>query len=292
MKRECIFIDAFTDVPYAGNQLAVFPHGEGLNTGQMQKLAQEINYSESVFILKTNEKEADFEVRIFTVTRELPFAGHPVLGTAHSIMNILDIWPPKKDVLKLKTKAGIIPLEKSGGDIWMTQNKPEFPNRYTDKEEIAGLVNLTPEDIADNLPIEAVSTGNTILIVPIRDLATIQHASGHMNRMQEFFQKNDVMAPYLFTLETVNRSAGVHTRMLAAHMGLQEDPATGSAAGPLTAYLLKHDVFGSKFNIENEQGIEMGRPSKLLMKGEIKDSKYIIKVGGACAYVGRGEFEI
>jgi trans-2,3-dihydro-3-hydroxyanthranilate isomerase len=90
----------------------------------------------------------------------------------------------------------------------------------------------------------------------------------------------------------VNADAKVHTRLFAPHLGVIEDAATGAAAGPLTAYLLKHDVFGSCFEIQNEQGIEMGRPSKILMKGEIKDNRYMIKTGGACAYVGRGEFTI
>jgi len=292
MKKECIFIDAFTDVPYAGNQLAVFPNGEGLTGGQMQKLAQEINYSESVFILPGDKAGADFELRIFTIATELPFAGHPVLGTAYSILNILDMWAEKKDALRLKTKAGVIPLERRGENIWMTQNEPQFFKQHKDTSEIAGLVSLLPEDIAEDLPVEEVSTGNNILIVPVKSLAAMQRANGNMNRMQDFFHRNDAMAPYLFTRETVNRNAAVHTRLLAAHMGIPEDAATGSAAGPLTAYLLKYNLFGSKFSIENEQGLEMGRPSKILMGGEIKDAKYIIKVGGACAYAGRGEFII
>jgi trans-2,3-dihydro-3-hydroxyanthranilate isomerase len=292
MKKKCLFIDVFTDVPYAGNQLAVFPDGKGLSTGQMQKLAQEIYYSETVFIFENGKHDADFAIRIFTPRSELPFAGHPVLGTAYSIMNILDVWKEKKDLLRLETGVGVIPLEKKGKHIWMVQNEPRFLKQYAEREEIAGLVGLEADDIAGNLPVQTVFTGNSILIVPVKSLEVMGRVNGNVNRMEEFFRRSDAMAPYLFTLETVNKSAAVHTRLPAGHMGIPEDPATGSAAGPLTAYLLKYGVFGNKFKIENEQGLEMGRPSTILMDGEIRGGRYIIKIGGACAYAGKGEFAV
>ena len=292
MKKECIFIDVFTDIPYSGNQLAVFPDANGLNTEQMQKLAKEINYSETSFVFNSGDSEADFEIRIFTIKFELPFAGHPVLGTAYSIMNIFGIWSEKKNILKLKTKVGIILLEKRNDIVWMTQKEPEFFGQYTDKKEIADLVNLSPEDIPVSLPIEEVSTGINMLMIPVKNLSAIQRAIGHVNNLNKFFRNKDSLAPYLFTLETIEDRANVHTRFFAPHLRVIEDAATGAAAGPLTAYLLKYDIFGRCFEIQNEQGIEMGRPSKILMKGEIKNNKYTIQTGGTCAYVGRGEFTI
>ncbi|MBA7515902.1 Trans-2,3-dihydro-3-hydroxyanthranilate isomerase [subsurface metagenome] len=291
VKKECIFIDVFTDKAYSGNQLAVFPNANGLTTEQMQKFANEINYSETTFIFNSSDPLADFDIRIFSINIELPFAGHPTLGTAFSIMNILDIWHEKKDILKLKTKVGIIPLEKKNDVIWMTQNEPEFFAQYTDKKEIASLINLSSEDISDDLPIEEVSTGNKMLIIPIKSLSAVQGAEGNANELKKIFD-NEPRGPYLFTRETTKPSAELHTRFFAPHLGIIEDAATGSAAGPLTGYLLKHNVFGQSFEVENEQGIEMGRPSKILMKGEIKDNKYIIKIGGKSVYVGKGEFEI
>jgi trans-2,3-dihydro-3-hydroxyanthranilate isomerase len=292
MKKECIFIDVFTDIPYSGNQLAIFPDANGLNTEQMQKLAKEINYSETTFIFNSDVPEADFEIRIFTIKFELPFAGHPILGTAYSIMNIFDIWHEKKNILKLKTKAGIIPIEKRNNIVWMTQKEPQFFSQYTDKKEIADLINLSPEDIPGSLPIEEVSTGINILIIPVKNLSAIQRAIGHVNNLNKFFRNKDSLAPYLFTLKTIDASAKVHTRFFAPHLGVTGDAATGAAAGPLTAYLLKYDVFGRCFEIKNEQGIEMGRPSKILMKGEIKDNRYSIMTRGTCVYIGRGEFTI
>lgn len=292
MKKECLFLDVFTDKPYSGNQLAVFPNTSNLTTEQMQKLANEINYSETTFIFEPKDSSYDFEIRIFSVQLELPFAGHPTLGTAYAIMNLLDIWKNKSNKLRLKTKVGIIPLEKEGDNLWMQQNEPQFFNQYPDKKDIADLINLSPVDISDKYPVEEVSTGNKMLIIPIKNLAAIKRANGNMNNIKAFQPKDGPVGPYLFTLETVNPSAKIHTRFFAPHIGVIEDAATGSAAGPLTGYLLKHKIFGESFTIENEQGIEMNRPSKILLQGEIKENKYIVKVGGKAVYVGKAEFEI
>jgi len=292
MERECIFIDVFTDTPYAGNQLAVFQDGAGLTTEQMQKLAQEINYSETTFILGGKLPDYDFEIRIFTIKSELPFAGHPIVGTAYAIKNMFNMWPESKDELKLKTKVGVIPVIEQDRNIWMIQNEPEFGHQYTDKKEIAELINLLPEDISEDFPVEEVDTGNNILIIPVKSLAAARRATGNVNKLINFFSKRAAFVPYLFTLETENKQAKVHTRLFAAHIGIIEDAATGSAAGPLIAYLLKYNVFGNNINIQNEQGIEMGRPSIILMQGEVKNNTYFIKVGGTCAYAGRGQFTI
>ena len=291
MTRACVFLDVFTDRPFAGNQLAVFPSAEGLSNEQMQKLANEINYSETTFIFGCDRDDADFEVRIFTIRFELPFAGHPILGTAYSIWNLLDVWPEKSDMLRLKTKVGVVSLEKQGDLIWMTQPKPTFLNRYTDKKEIAGMLGLSPDDIADDLPVEEVSTGIPMLIVPLKDRTVIQRAMGNLNLLLDFFKDKESLAPYLFTLDTEGGETKVHTRFFAPHIGIIEDAATGAAAGPLTAYLLKNEVFGKRFEIQNEQGVEMGRPSVIRLSGERnEDGTYSIRVGGACAYIGKGEF--
>jgi trans-2,3-dihydro-3-hydroxyanthranilate isomerase len=291
MKKECVFIDVFTDAAYAGNQLAVFPDGAGLTTEQMQLLAKEINYSETTFVFPSDGAVADFKIRIFTPGRELPFAGHPTLGTAYAIMGLFDIWHEKKDVLRLATKVGVIPLKREDTTLWMTQNRPEFFAHYKDRKEIAELIDLAPDDISNELPIEEVSTGNRVLIVPVNSLNAIQKAQGNITNMRKFF-RDDLVGPYLFSLETVDASVKVHTRFFAPHLGILEDPATGSAAGPLVGYLLKYNVFGDNFEIGNEQGVEMARPSLIKMRGGLKAGEYSIEIGGRCAYVGRGEFEL
>jgi len=290
MKKECVLLDVFTDSPFSGNQLAVFSEAEDLSLDQMQRLANEINYSETTFLLESKDDKADFEIRIFTPRSELPFAGHPTLGTAYAIFNIFKNHATSKEQLTLKTKVGIIPLEKENGNIWMRQNEPEFYNQYQEKAAIAGLIGLAPDDISDDYPIEEVSTGNTILIVPIKNLAAIQKAVGNANNLHDFFLDKKSMAPYLFTFETVDSNAKVHTRFFAPHLGIIEDPATGSAAGPLTGYLLKYGIFSNEFEIQNEQGIEINRPSRILMRGKVSGGCYGIEIGGTCHYMGRSTF--
>ncbi|MHC4692040.1 MAG: PhzF family phenazine biosynthesis protein [Planctomycetota bacterium] len=292
MKKECILLDVFTDTPYTGNQLAVFPSADDLDEDQMQKLANEINYSETIFILKSTDDQADYNIRIFTPKSEVPFAGHPTLGAAYAILNILDSNSEEEGTIRLQTKVGIIPLEKLNGNIWMKQNEPEFFEIYTDKRPVAEMVELEATDISNSLPIEEVSTGNTMLLIPVKSLSAIRKAKGNTNKITEFFSDKKSIAPYLFTLETEDPESKVHTRLFAPHFGIIEDPATGSAAGPLTGYLLKYNVFDSSFEIVNEQGIEMGRPSKLMMKGCIIDNRFQVEIGGKCHFIGRATFNI
>ena len=292
MKKNCILLDVFTDIPFTGNQLAVFPSADDLSSDQMQKLANEINYSETTFILNSSDDYADFDIRIFTPYSELPFAGHPTLGTAYVLMNCLNINLKNENSIRLKTKVGIIPLERLDGNIWMRQNEPEFFKIFKDKHKISELIGLTPDDISDELPIEEVSTGNAVLLIPITSLSSIRKATGIFNKIIDFFADNKSLAPYLFTLDTEDSKADVHTRFFAPHFGIIEDPATGSAAGPLTAYLLKYGVFGQKFEIQNEQGIEIGRPSNIMMKGSFDNGKYDIEVGGKCQVMGRSAFNV
>jgi trans-2,3-dihydro-3-hydroxyanthranilate isomerase len=174
----------------------------------------------------------------------------------------------------------------------MRQNDPEFFRTFNDKDEIAALAGLMPDDISPDLPIEEVSAGNIILIIPVKNLSSIQKAQCVVDKITDFFARNKSIAPYLFTFETENPESSLHTRFFAPHLGITEDPATGSAAGPLTAYLLKHDVFSRQFEIQNEQGIEIGRPSIIMMKGSLDDGKYNIEIGGKCRLMGQSTFTI
>ncbi len=291
MKKKCVFVDVFTDVAYAGNGLAVFPDASGLSSSQMQRLANEINYSETTFIVGRGGPEADFDIRIFTPANELPFAGHPVLGTAFAILELFESWPASRSGLRLRTKAGVIPLEKRGQALWMTQNEPVFLRQHGSTDEIASMVNLDASDIRADLPAEEVSTGNRVLIVPVKSLDAMSRARGNAAQMAALLD-DGVLGPYLFSLETTDPGKAVHTRFFAPHLGIIEDPATGSAAGPLVGYLLKHRIFGERFEIENEQGVEMGRPSRILMRGAVEDGRYCVEIGGTCCSVGDAEFEI
>lgn len=291
MKKDCLFIDVFTDTPYTGNQLAVFPETRHLTTTQMQKLANEINYSETTFIIESEDPTHDFLVRIFNPRCEMPFAGHPILGTAYAIMHILKLRDPARGVLRLKTQVGVIPVETAGDVVWMQQNQPEFFMDGAGRPGAAELVRLSSDDLMDELPVEEVSTGNRMLIIPVKTLAAVRRAEANVYRLKQFFGQRTA-GPYLFTFETTRSEAAVHTRFFAPHLGIMEDPATGSAAGPLTAYLLRHEVFGGEFDILNEQGVEMNRPSMIRMKGEKHPDRYVIRIGGKCVHVGNAEFVV
>jgi trans-2,3-dihydro-3-hydroxyanthranilate isomerase len=160
-------------MPFTGNQLAVFPSADDLTSDQMQKLANEINYAETTFILKSKDAHADFDIRIFTPRLELPFAGHPTLGTAYVLLNHINNKLKNKNSIKLKTKVGVIPLKKADGNIWMKQNDPDFFKTFKDKNKIAKLIGLLPDDISDDLPIEEVSTGNAIQVLSMRYLNSL-----------------------------------------------------------------------------------------------------------------------
>lgn len=291
MKKSCVFVDVFTDVPYAGNGLAVFPDARGLIDEQMQHLANEINYSETSFVLESTHPGSDRDVRIFTPANELPFAGHPVIGTAYALLEFFDVRGDETGILRLRTKVGVIPVTREGRDVWMTQNPPEFLARHADLAAVARLVNLTTADIMSDLPVEDVSTGNRTMIVPVKTLEAVARARPDGGLMIERLPR-DLLGIYIFSLQTTQPGVAVHTRFFAPHVGILEDPATGSAAGPLTGYLLKHRVFGDRFEIENEQGVEMGRRSRILMRGAEVDGTYTVRIGGTCAHVGRAEFVI
>lgn len=292
MEKECVLLDVFTKTPFSGNQLAVFFDSDGLETQQMQKLAKEINYSETTFISKSHDRDADYNIRIFTPRQEMPFAGHPTLGTAYSLLNIFDSSVKGSEKVRLRTQVGIIPLEKRGENIWMRQIEPIFYDVLSDRESAAQMIGLDTEDISDDLPIEEVSTGNTFAIIPVKTLSAMNRAMGHTDWMEQFFSGRKSKAPYLFSLETENPEASVHTRMFGAHYGITEDAATGSAAGPLVGYLLKHKVFGKRFEVINEQGVEMGRPSMIHLKGEEKNGSASVEIGGTCVLMGRSQFLI
>jgi trans-2,3-dihydro-3-hydroxyanthranilate isomerase len=291
MKKECLFIDVFTDTPYSGNQLAVFPDPEQLTQSHMQKLANEINYSETTFIIESNDPSYDFHVRIFSPQCEMPFAGHPILGTAYAIQHVLKRWDEARGTMRLKTQVGVIPVEIVDEVIWMQQNQPEFFADPADRQKVADLVGLSPDDLMDDLHVEEVSTGNRMMIIPVKKLDAVRRAEGNVLLLKQFFGERNA-GPYLFTFETTRPEAKVHTRFFAPHLGIIEDAATGSAAGPLTAYLLKHNVFGERFEIINEQGVEMNRPSQIHMNGEKHGDQYVVKIGGKCVFVGTGEFSV
>jgi trans-2,3-dihydro-3-hydroxyanthranilate isomerase len=293
-------VDVFTDTPYCGNPLAVILDGRGLSDAQMQAIAREMNLSETTFILPATSA-ADARVRIFTPRLELPFAGHPVVGTSY-VLVAEGLLPKRQGTFEIRLELGIgvLPVDITCLDgtitqVTMTQQPPQFRAVVSedDVHMLARGLGLDPQDIfATDLPAQLVSTGLPQLMVPVRSLQAVQAITLELGLLQTVCERYDTHSIYVFTRETVSSSAHIHTRLFAAMAGVLEDPATGSASGALGAYLVHHRVLGGDagvVRIENEQGYELGRPSRILIEVERHGAAIArVRVGGRVVKVIEG----
>lgn len=285
--------DVFTSRPYTGNALAIFTDATGLSAEEMQSLARETNLSETTFVIprdEATERERGVQVRIFLTTQELPFAGHPTLGTA---MQIHSSRGERDSEIALDLKVGRIPVrfEMRDGLIFgeMTQRQPEFGSTHP-REAIAGLLGLTVDDIAPDLPIQEVSTGNPFVIVPVRTLAAMHAISLDLPAVKKYLGAGEFRNFYLVTTETEDPAARIHARM---NTGLFEDPATGSAAGCAAAWMVRHGVAKPDEQVLIEQGLEILRPSKIYVRaGKQADRIVSVRVGGHAVKVMEGEYRL
>lgn len=281
-------VDVFTSVPLEGNQLAVFADGRSLSDAEMQALAKEMNLSETTFILPRDaatERERGVRVRIFTVDEELPFAGHPTLGTAMVLRG-----NSGAEEVALDLNVGRIPVRFSTRDGlpfgMMTQRDPEFGEKHT-REDVARASGLAVDDIADDLPIQTVSTGNKFAIVPVKSLAVLQALAPTWANMKAYLDKSDAKFFYFVSREAVNPEAKLQSRMIFYN---GEDPATGSAAGPCAAWAVQYGVVPPDQQALMEQGVEMKRRSRIFFSAGRNGSKIVnVRVGGHVVEVVRGE---
>ncbi len=291
-------LDVFTSVPMEGNQLAVFPDARGLSDAEMQAVAKEMNLSETTFIFPRDaatERERGVRVRIFTVTEELPFAGHPTLGTAMVLRgNVVRGDTPREssgaDQVILDLNAGQIPVQFTARDGLpfgrMTQRDPELGQTHS-REDVARAAGLSLGDIADDVPIQTVSTGLAFAIVPLKSLAVLQKLAPSWSSMQPYLDRTGARFFYFVSRETLNPEARLQTRMIF-YGG--EDPATGSAAGPCVAWAVQHGVIAPERQELIEQGVEMKRKSRIYVAAGKEDYKVVnIRVGGHAVEVVRGE---
>ena len=293
--------DVFTGQPFGGNPVAVFPDAQGLTHAQLQQIAREMNLSETVFVLPPTDPAAVVRVRIFTPTQEIPFAGHPVLG-AFFILAELGIISAKEPVTRFMQECniGLFPVELHAEDglvelVVMTQPKPEFLGPVEDTEDlykIASALGLAKYMIADGKwPIEVVSTGLPVLIVPVRSLTAVRSIQPDASAIIDLCSRFGANGIMVFTTVTVEPSATVHARMFAPSIGILEDPATGSASGALGAYLVQNGVVdvAPTTEIIVEQGYEIERPSQIIVRVESDDDIIqVVKVGGECVTVVEG----
>jgi trans-2,3-dihydro-3-hydroxyanthranilate isomerase len=286
-------VDVFAEEKYAGNQLAVFRGGNTLADIDMQRIAKEMNFSETTFILSETQREGGFDVRIFTPRREVPFAGHPTLGTVHIIRK--EIFQESGGKIVLNLKAGQIPVTFSGvveheTTYWMKQIEPIFGETLS-AEVIAPLLSLGTSEIDDRFPIEEVSTGLPHILVPLRSLESLKRARVVQDKYFEFIENRWAKPILIFCPQPHNSRNDISVRMFADIFGIREDPATGSGNGCLAGYLVRHRYWGrGKIDIRSEQGYEIDRPSLLFLRAEEKGGKISISVGGKAVTIAKGEF--
>ncbi|MBX9849765.1 MAG: PhzF family phenazine biosynthesis protein [Rhodocyclaceae bacterium] len=284
MSKPRFFItDVFTAQRYGGNQLATFIDCAALSDAEMQKIAGEINFSETTFITSREPRDGGYDVRIFTPKAEVEFAGHPTLGTAHIIRNKLRLTAA--DEITLNLRIGKIPVTFSeNATVWMRQMPPKF-GKQLDAATLAHVLGLNPADIDTRFPIEEVSTGFPALVVPVKNLDALKRAG--INREAYFTLVRDAWAKLIlvFSTEGYEPQHSISVRVFADFYGVAEDAATGSANGCLAAYLSRHQVLGTAaVDILAGQGYEMGRPSTLALRANSSS----VLVGGSVVDVAEG----
>lgn len=296
-------LDVFTDTAFGGNPLAVFPDGADLTAEEMQKIAREMNLSETVFVLPS--EKAVRRLRIFTPTRELPLAGHPVVGAWNLLARLGVVKARKNGVVRVEQelKLGVLPVEiefknEMPERVVMTQGAFAAGETVSDEDEISRLaaaLGLERSDLAGDgkLPFQSISTGIKALAVPVASLKALERCRINSSLLAEIYLKCEAIGCYVFALETIEAASRVHARFFAPDDGISEDPATGSAAGSLSGYLVHHGAIETEdgfaaFTIE--QGDFMNRPSRIFVevsgaKGRVEQ----VRVGGSSVVVAKGE---
>jgi trans-2,3-dihydro-3-hydroxyanthranilate isomerase len=298
MKKIIYYItDVFTDRQFGGNQLAVIPDGSGLDTEMMQKIAREFNFSETTFITPPKNPQNDCNVRIFTPGNEVPTAGHATIGTTFVLLSegLLSPKNPGKIILEQKVGDITVVFKKEGNSyhsITMYQPLPKFGPVDENRKLIAEILSVGTDEIMKEYPIQSISCGNNFLFIPVNSIKTLEKIKIRTDLLEKHEKDLDTTEFYIFSMETAGKNATTHGRMFAPLFGITEDPATGSASGPLGCYLVRYGLSDGK-DVICEQGYEMGRPSTVHVTIEHEQNRITeVKVGGKTTLVGRGELLI
>ncbi len=284
-------LDVFAEEKYAGNPLAVVRDADVLSDKEMQQIAREMNYSETTFILSSEIQNGGYDVRIFTPKEEVPFAGHPTLGTAYIIQREILKNPVKEVILNLKVGQVPVTFTYANGKadiLWMKQINPVF-GKVLDSGGILSLLNIDENDIDRHFPVQEVSTGLPFIIVPLLTLDAIKKCRIDRDRYFRLIENTEAKAILVFCPETYKPENDLNARAFVEYYGIPEDPATGSANGCLAAYLVKHRYFGNdKIDLRVEQGYEIGRPSLLYLESGNSGGNIEVKVGGKVEMIAKG----
>jgi len=300
--------DVFTDKAFCGNPLAVFPEAEGISDEQMMQIAREMNLSETVFVLPTDKENVLRHLRIFTPVREIPFAGHPIVGTWTALAQE-DVVPVPEggsgwQRIFHEVGIGVLPVDIQFNDgrpvqVVMTQGKFQILDEIDDgheQAELARALGLAREDLDESLPIQVITTGLSCLAVPVRSLADLRDCRIDSTLLGEIYTRHGGTGCHAFTRETIEVGAArAHARFFAPADNIPEDPATGSACGALGAYLVHHGGLNlepedGRYKFVIEQGDFIHRPSRINLEvkgaaGNVEE----VRVGGPAVLVARGE---
>jgi trans-2,3-dihydro-3-hydroxyanthranilate isomerase len=293
MEHRFYTLDVFTTNRFEGNPLAVFTDGDGLSDDEMQAIAREMNLAETVFVQKPTDESALARLRIFTTQEELRLAGHPVIGTWFLLAE-LGVVPAQEGGVHImqQTGAGILPVEIRFKDsrpqrVTMTQMPAAFRPAKFKKAALGKALGLSLKDFDAHLDIECVSTGIFNLMVPLRNQAALGKISMNMFELRKLLGKNATMA-YCFAL---GGNGKVNSRGMLP-WEIYEDPATGSAAGSLGAYLVRHGKLAAGHTINILQGAEMGRPSHIEVEVSQSGKKLVPRVSGAAVRIFEGTIRV
>jgi trans-2,3-dihydro-3-hydroxyanthranilate isomerase len=297
-----LHLDVFTDHLFGGNQLAVFLDGRGLAADTMQAIAKEMNFSESTFILPPEQPGTDARMRIFTPAEELPMAGHPTIGSTYALARS-GVIGAGRDMFVFGLGVGPVPVSLSWKNntlnfAWMTQPNPTFGEPIADPAGAAAVLGLSPAAVAGTgLPVQVVSCGVPFLFIPLTTRQAVDGASLDVDALAAFYETSRKAAHgvFIFSAQPGGDKATVYSRMFAPGLGVLEDPATGSASGPLGCYLLRHKVVRPEqaHAMLSLQGVKMGRPSHVHISiGATKTEITSVRVGGEAVVAGEGTLYI
>jgi trans-2,3-dihydro-3-hydroxyanthranilate isomerase len=295
---EFVQVDVFTERVLAGNPLAVFLDGRGLDDGTMLAIAREMNLSETTFVLPPSREGCAAAIRIFTPVRELPFAGHPTLGTAW----VLATEGASGGAARFALEEGIgpVPVELEGDAtrprfVWMGQRDATFGPEVKDRAGVAAALGLAEGDLLAGAPVQTGSTGNEFLYVPLRDRTVVDRAALDARAMQRALGGGRALGTFVLAPDPDPDARRVYSRMFSANAGVREDPATGSASGALGAYLVLHGLVkpAPRLTIVSEQGTAMGRQSFIHVELSVTGGRVgDIRVGGGVVPVLRGRLRL
>ncbi|MDP9276518.1 MAG: PhzF family phenazine biosynthesis protein [Chloroflexota bacterium] len=279
-RYEYRLVDVFTDKAFGGNPLAVFREPGALDATTMQAIAKELHLSETTFVLKPSSSAADHRVRIFTPDAELPFAGHPTIGTAFVLAD------GKDGTTRLEEGVGVIRVTLREGFVQMDQPLPTFTGTTITRKMAAEALGLAVEEVRSDVPIQMGSSGVPFLFVPLANLKAVRRARrpGGLDA-----------SVYVFAMSGERSGSHVHGRMFDQGLGIGEDSATGSAQGPLGAYIVAHELVQAAptTRIRSEQGFEIGRPSILDIEVDKSGAAITaVRVGGRCVPMGGGWLDL